>query len=200
MGTPSPRMLGRQPSAPLNRLQDPWSVFPCQRSHSCLSSKVGEIWDACPPTTHGTHPPTHPHTQLPRQDPAHSHNCPTVPARRSDEQRRSHMHHGTLRPQASLLAPIPSGRRPRSFGARYPNPWGPSQTDSSPGTQEQSLPPKGTHRSSWAGWMYPDERMLRDKMLGSIRDSSVSGVFRMRPMEKVTGPCHSQAGRGRGTR
>lgn len=44
-----------------------------------------------------------------------------------------------------------------------------------------------THRSSWAGWMYPEERMLRDKMLGSIRDSSVSGVFRMRPAEKATG-------------
>lgn len=29
--------------------------------------------------------------------------------------------------------------------------------------------------------MYPDERMLSDKILGSIRDSSVSGVFRMRP-------------------
>lgn len=47
------------------------------------------------------------------------------------------------------------------------------------------LLPKGTHRSSWAGRMYPDERMLRDKMLGSIRDSSVSGVFRMRPTGEV---------------
>lgn len=43
----------------------------------------------------------------------------------------------------------------------------------------------GTHRSSWAGWTYPDERILRDKMLGSIRASSVSGVFRMRPMGRA---------------
>ena len=35
--------------------------------------------------------------------------------------------------------------------------------------------------------MYPDERMLSDKMLGSIRDSSVSGVFRMRPAGRGVG-------------
>jgi len=39
----------------------------------------------------------------------------------------------------------------------------------------------GTHRSSWEGWMYPEERMFRDRMLGSMRDSSASGVFRIRP-------------------
>lgn len=38
--------------------------------------------------------------------------------------------------------------------------------------------------------MYPDDRMLRDKMLGSIRDSSVSGVFRMRPTGKGQAVCH----------
>lgn len=47
-----------------------------------------------------------------------------------------------------------------------------------------------THRSSWAGWTYPEERMLRDKMLGSIRDSSVSGVFRMRPVGRAVAGCH----------
>lgn len=35
--------------------------------------------------------------------------------------------------------------------------------------------------------MYLDERMFRDKMLGSIRDLSVFGVFRMRFTGKVMG-------------
>lgn len=56
----------------------------------------------------------------------------------------------------------------------------------SPGAEARTLlSPAGTHRSSWAGRMYPAERMLRDRMLGSIRDSSVSGVFRMRPVGKA---------------
>lgn len=44
-----------------------------------------------------------------------------------------------------------------------------------------------THRSSWEGWMYPEERMFRDRMLGSMRDSSASGVFRIRPASVAQG-------------
>lgn len=49
---------------------------------------------------------------------------------------------------------------------------------------------RGTHRSSWEGWMYPEERMFKDRMLGSMRDSSASGVFRIRPASAAQG-CHS---------
>lgn len=46
---------------------------------------------------------------------------------------------------------------------------------------------RDTHRSSWEGWMYPEERMFRDRMLGSMRDSSASGVFRIRPASTARG-------------
>lgn len=48
---------------------------------------------------------------------------------------------------------------------------------------------RGTHRSSCDGWMYPEERMFRDRMLGSMRDSSASGVFRIRPASTAWGHC-----------
>lgn len=44
-----------------------------------------------------------------------------------------------------------------------------------------------THRSSWEGWMYPEERIFRDRMLGSMRDSSASGVLRIRPASAAWG-------------
>lgn len=37
--------------------------------------------------------------------------------------------------------------------------------------------------------MYPEERMFRDRILGSMRDSSASGVFRIRPASAVWGRC-----------
>lgn len=35
--------------------------------------------------------------------------------------------------------------------------------------------------------MYPEERMFRDRILGSMRDSSASGVFRIRPASAAWG-------------
>lgn len=74
------------------------------------------------------------------------------------------------------------GQEPRQGRERLP--MCPPQTSPQWGKRKRS---SSTHRSSWEGWMYPEERMFRDRMLGSMRDSSASGVFRIRPASTAWG-------------
>lgn len=144
-------------------------------------------------------PPARPRS-CPGEDPAHRPPNGPSPLLRQVTQRtgergsRPDAHGATSRspsPRVSRGDPDamePTRLRAGPHTADTASPAGGAAGGHGPGGPGPELPlalPEGTHRSSCAGCMYPDDRMLRDKMLGSIRDSSVSGVFRMRPTEEA---------------